>query len=110
MSWSLKDSRKAHLAPKEPPPPPPTYDDSLPLPSFGWMSLDDDDDTPPPGWGGLRTMREAQGLWRTAQLDAFSRLMRRGVDAVRDDPEAETWPRSGHEAPKGYRGGGDRGE
>ena len=108
MSWSLKDTRSARperLAPSAPV----EYHDDAPLPSHAYFAgMDEgDEDAAPPGWGALRVVSEEQGLWSTQQLERFSWLMRRGVDATHDDPKSPVpCRRSAHLPPTGYTPGG----
>ena len=108
MTWTLRDMHRGRPTPREALPQPEFHDDE-PLPFHAYFAgMDEgDEDAAPPGWGALRVVSEEQGLWSTQQLERFSWLMRRGVDATHDDPKSPVpCRRSAHLPPTGYTPGG----
>jgi hypothetical protein len=86
MSWSLRDYRQGkdqRDGPESGPPPiDQVFSDDQPLPTYAEGLEDYDEESPSafPGWG--QKLLRSQGLWSEQQLDRFSWLMRRGIDAT----------------------------
>jgi hypothetical protein len=86
VSWSLRDYRagkdQREGSESGPPPIDQVFDDTEPLPTFfaGMEEYGAEDESVFPGWG--QKLLRSQGLWSEQQLDRFSWLMRRGIDAT----------------------------
>lgn len=86
MSWNLRDYRQGkdqRDGPDSGPPPiDQVFNDEEPLPTYaeGLEEYDEDEASVFPGWG--QKLLRQQGMLSTQQLDRFSWLMRRGIDAT----------------------------